>query len=58
MLRKITLNSLKLSRNMCRRSLATTVRCHNKSEESEDFTHFGFETVKTKEKAEKGKIKI
>lgn len=55
MLQRIFKNSLKLNRNLTNRCLTTTVRCNNKSEESEDLTHFGFETVKTKEKAEKGK---
>lgn len=55
MLRKILTNSIKLNYSIGR-TLSTTIRCHNKSSEAEDYTHFGFETVKTKEKAEKGKL--
>lgn len=54
MLRKILKNSLKLNYTVSR-TLTTTVRSDNKSNEAEDYTHFGFETVKTKEKAEKGR---
>lgn len=56
-MRRILVNSIKLNSNQSRR-LTTTVRCHNKSEESEDYTHFGFETVKSKDKAEKGEMLI
>lgn len=52
MLRQIL--KIKLSSNQLR-WLSTSVKCHNKSKESEDYTHFGFETVKSKDKAEKGK---
>lgn len=54
MMRRFLINSIKLNINQSRR-LTTTVRCDNKSKESEDYTHFGFETVKSKDKAEKGK---
>lgn len=37
------------------RSLSLSARCCNKVEESENLTHFGFETVKSSEKADKGK---
>lgn len=57
MLRRIIRNSLKLNLSATR-ALTTSVRCDNKSNEAEDYTHFGFETVKTKEKAEKGKNKF
>jgi hypothetical protein len=51
MLRKILKNSLKLNFNL-NRALSTSIKFNNKS--NEDYTHFGFETVKTTEKAEKG----
>lgn len=54
MLRKILRNSFKINLNAYR-TLSTSLKCNNKSNEAEDYTHFGFETVKTKEKAEKGK---
>lgn len=38
------------------RLLSLSARCSNKAEESENLTHFGFETVKSSEKAEKGEI--
>lgn len=38
------------------RLLSLSSRCGNKAEESENLTHFGFETIKSSEKAEKGKI--
>jgi hypothetical protein len=40
-----------------RRGLSLSARCFNKTE-SEEYTHFGYETVKTEEKAEKGKYAI
>lgn len=37
------------------RPLTTSLRCFSEAREAENLTHFGFETVKTSEKAEKGK---
>lgn len=46
--------------NSCRRQLVrqltSSTRCSNKVDESENLTHFGFETVKSSEKAEKGEV--
>ncbi|KAG5673997.1 hypothetical protein PVAND_003992 [Polypedilum vanderplanki] len=48
------LNLFKIYRTFNKRQLSLSIRCcNNFTEESKDFTHFGFETVKTDEKTEK-----
>lgn len=43
-----------LIRRQLVRQLSVSSKYCNKTEEHKDFTHFGFETVKSSEKAEKG----
>lgn len=54
MIRRVFLANL-ITRQLSR-SLSLSARCCNKVEESENLTHFGFETVKSSEKADKGKF--
>ena len=54
MLRKFLVSSFRIK--SASRTITTSLRSHNKSNEAEDYTHFGYETVKTTEKAEKGKF--
>lgn len=56
MLRRAILSNLILRQSA--RPLSLSARFSNKVEENENLTHFGFETVKSSEKAEKGKSSI
>lgn len=53
MIRRVILRNIPLWQSV--RPLTVSAKCNNNAEKSENLTHFGFETVKSSEKADKGK---